>query len=241
MSCKFSVITVCYNSEKTIEKTLKSVLAQTYQNFEYIIIDGKSTDGTMEIIKRYEPEFGDKLRYVSEKDNGIYDAMNKGIAMATGELVGIVNSDDYYEPDALENILKAYEGYEYSIVYGMLRKVIGGKEVSVYFNHDEFLDKNMITHPTCFVSKKLYDDFGMYSMDYRYSADYEFMLRMKRNEKVRFFRTYDIISNFSIDGASSSIRAYEDTMKLKREYNLMSKKEYKLQMLKCKVSKLLRR
>ena len=92
-----SIITVCYNSEKTIERTIKSVLNQTYQDYEYIIVDGASTDKTLDIIKRYEPEFEGKMRWISEQDNGIYYAMNKGIGMAKGKLIGMINIDDYYD------------------------------------------------------------------------------------------------------------------------------------------------
>ena len=95
----FSIITVCYNSEKTIEKTLQSVLSQTEQDFEYILIDGASTDGTLDILRAWEPKFGGRMKIVSEPDAGIYDAMNKGIRMARGTLVGIVNSDDFYHPN----------------------------------------------------------------------------------------------------------------------------------------------
>ena len=109
----FTIITPCFNSEKTIEKTLQSVLNQTYQNFEYIIIDGGSTDDTLSIIESYKEKFAEKLTVVSEKDNGIYDAMNKGIQLAKGELVGIVNSDDFYETDALENIVNEYQNEKY--------------------------------------------------------------------------------------------------------------------------------
>ena len=108
-----SIITVCYNSEKTIERTIKSVLNQTYQDYEYIIVDGASTDKTLDIIKRYEPEFEGKMRWISEQDNGIYYAMNKGIGMAKGKLIGMINSDDYYEINALADMVEAQGTEEY--------------------------------------------------------------------------------------------------------------------------------
>ena len=103
----FSIITVCYNSEKTIRRTIESVLNQTCQDYEYIIVDGKSTDKTLDIVKEYEARFADKLKYISEPDTGIYNAMNKGIALSDGSIIGIVNSDDWLQPDALE-IVKGY-------------------------------------------------------------------------------------------------------------------------------------
>lgn len=228
----FSIITVCFNSVKTIETTLKSVLNQSFKDFEYIIIDGASQDGTMEIIRRYEPMFEGKMKWISEADHGIYDAMNKGIEMASGDLIGIVNSDDYYEPDALEQIAQAYLGDDYCIIYGLLRTVLNGREVSVYLKNHEFLEEDMIAHPSCFVSRKVYEKFGRYSSKYAYSADYEFMLRIKRQDEVRFIEIYHIISNFSLDGASGSVNAYRDTLRLKHEYHLIDNKEYWLKMFK---------
>lgn len=232
----FSIITVCFNSEKTIERTIKSVLNQSFKDFEYIIIDGASKDRTMEIVRRYEPLFGGKMKWISEEDHGIYDAMNKGIGIASGELIGIVNSDDYYEQDALEQIAKAYLGDDYCVIYGLLRKVLNGKEVMVYLKNHDFLDEDMITHPSCFVSAKVYEKFGKYSLKYAYSADYEFMLRIKRQAEVRFIEVYHIISNFSLDGASGSVKAYRDTLRLKNEYRLIGKKEYWMEMFKSWVA-----
>lgn len=107
MACnmvKISIITVCFISAKTIEKTVESVLNQKFEDYEYIIVDGASSDGTLQIIDRYKPLFGSKLKVISEPDNGIYDAMNKGIGLAGGQLIGIVNSDDYLEPEALNKV-----------------------------------------------------------------------------------------------------------------------------------------
>lgn len=236
MNPKFSIITVCFNSEKTIERTIVSVLSQSYKNFEYIIVDGASTDGTLNIIKSYTEKYPDKIKLISEKDNGIYDAMNKGIRVASGDLIGIVNSDDYYEIDALENISRAYDGKKYEIVYGMLRTVKDGKEVSVYIKNHQWLEEDMITHPTCFVTKGIYDDFGVYSLKYQYSADYEFMLRVSKIPQVVFRPVYKIISNFSIDGASASVNGYIDTLNLQLEYNLIDRKKYCFEFIKSQIA-----
>lgn len=228
----FSIITVCFNSEKTIERTIKSVLEQSCQDYEYILVDGASSDRTLEIIHKYKPLFQGRMKLISEPDKGIYDAMNKGIQAASGELIGIINSDDYYEKDALEKIARAYSGYDYTIIYGMLRTILNGKEVAVYIKNHEFLEKDMIAHPSCFVTKKIYNRFGGYSLQYPYSADYEFMLRIKRQKEVRFTPIYSIISNFSLDGASGSVKAYRDTLKLQHEYRLIGKLEYRVKMIK---------
>lgn len=103
---KVSIITPCLNSEKTIKDTMESVLKQTYKNIEYIVVDGGSTDGTMEIVKAYHSRFHGRMKYVSEKDNGIYEAMNKGIKLSSGRIIGIINSDDYYQYDAVSNIVE---------------------------------------------------------------------------------------------------------------------------------------
>lgn len=228
----FSIITVCYNSEKTIERTIKSVLEQSCQDYEYILVDGASTDHTLEIIRRYEPLFKGKMKVISEPDNGIYDAMNKGIYLAQGELIGLLNSDDYYEHDALEKIRKAYTHYEYSIIYGAVRAVQDGREVMVYIKNHEFIEQDMITHPSCFITKKTYDKFGVYSLKYPYSADYEFMLRIRKEKEIQYIKIYDIITNFSSGGVSDGVKAYRDTMKLLHEYQLISNKRYSFEMMK---------
>lgn len=105
----FSIITISFNSEKTIERTINSVLAQTCKNYEYIVVDGNSKDATLDIIKKYEPMFEGRMSWKSEPDKGIYDAMNKGIRRSKGDIIGIVNSDDWLEPNALENVWNAFE------------------------------------------------------------------------------------------------------------------------------------
>lgn len=224
----FSVITVCYNSEKTIERTLKSMLAQTEKDYEYLIIDGASTDGTTEIVKRYEPLFEGRLKFFSEKDNGIYDAMNKGIKKASGILVGMVNSDDYYEPDALENMKKSYQALpdnkkEHVILYGMQRRLRDGEEIEIEFINDRILGESMICHPTCFVSKKVYEDYGVYDTVYKSAADLDFLLRIKRNTDTTFVPVYNIISNFELGGMSASSRGAIEAAKVRYKYGVYSR------------------
>ena len=237
----FSIITVCFNSEKTIERTIKSILEQTYQDYEYIIVDGASTDHTLEIIHKYESLFNGKMKVISEADQGIYDAMNKGIYLAAGELIGLLNSDDYYEHDALGKIAKVYAHYDYSIIYGAVRAVQDGREVMVYIKNHEFIEQDMIAHPSCFITKKIYDKFGVYSLKYPYSADYEFMLRIRKEKEIEYIKIYDIITNFTNGGVSNSIKAYRDTMKLLYKYHLISNKRYSFEMIKSWIAMRLKR
>ena len=220
-----TIITVCYNSEQTIRKTIESVLNQTYKDYEYLIIDGKSTDKTLEIVKEYENAFEGKLKIVSEKDNGIYDAMNKGINLAQGELIGMINSDDWYESTALETMVNAYDGSRYAILYGMQREYMNGKEKMCWIKNHEFLNVQMINHPTCFITKELYHDLGNYDVQYKSSADYDFMLKMFRNEEVIFQPVYSIISNFALGGMSGTNIGRIETAKIKYKYGIISKSQ----------------
>ena len=234
-----SVLTPCYNSEKTIEKTLQSIVGQTYKNIEYIIIDGGSTDKTLEIIEKYKSRLPRQFKLVSEKDNGIYDAMNKGIGLATGDLIGIVNSDDWYENDTIEQIVSRYQGNKYEVIYGMQRNFINGKEKAVFIYHHDFLPEQMITHPTCFVTKATYTDFGMFDLQYRSAADYDFMLRLWESKKVVFTPILRVLSNFQLGGMSGSQTGVRENAKIRYKRGYMSKKKYMFVTLKSHIYELL--
>lgn len=220
---KISVVTVCYNSEKTIERTIKSVLNQTYDNYEYLIIDGGSKDGTLEIVNRYLNKFGDKLKVTSEPDKGIYDAMNKGIAKAGGVVIGLINSDDYYEVDTLEKVAEAYEknhSNPMTVYYGANRALKGDKEVSINFFNADFLDESMISHPASFITKAAYENMGVYDTAYASVADYDLMLRYKHSGKVSFVPVYEILANFTLGGTCSTDMAYYELLDLKVKYGM---------------------
>lgn len=233
--CLCSIITVCFNSEKTIEKTIESVLNQTYKNIEYLIIDGKSTDCTMEIVKKYEPLFEGRMKCVSEPDKGIYDAMNKGIRMASGKLIGIINSDDYYEPTAVEDMVSAMSDESYQILYGAMRILKEGVERSISIGSHLFLREGMIGHPACFVTKRLYDELGVYDTQFVSAADYDFMLRMAENPNVHFKPVYKLIANFATGGMCASSKAYYDLLKVQKKHGIITEKEYKKIVFKCKI------
>lgn len=236
-----SIITVCYNSEKTIAQTIESVLHQTYSHIEYLVIDGKSVDNTMEIVASYHRAFGGRMKVVSEPDDGIYDAMNKGIRMASGELIGIINSDDFYEHDAVEKIVATYRKGMCAVLYGAVRNWVNGREESVSILSHEFLNRRMIGHPACFVTKNAYDRYGVYNTKYCSVADYDLMLRYKDSGNVEFVPIYEIVANFRSGGICSSQRAYFDLLKLQRDYGMIGKGQCQIAKLKAKLSSLLRR
>lgn len=180
-----SIITVTFNSCKTLRDTICSVLSQSFLDIEYIIVDGLSNDKTVDIIKEYEPLFQGRLKWVSEKDNGLYDAMNKGIRMATGDIVGIINSDDFYHrEDIIEKVVGVFKTSTVQAVYGDVRFVRSSnldKTVryysSKYFFSSLFRYGFMPAHPTFFTYRHYFKDFGFYKMDYKIAADYELLIR----------------------------------------------------------------
>ncbi|MFD1552834.1 glycosyltransferase [Putridiphycobacter roseus] len=183
MKPKISIITVAYNAEKYIEDTIQSVLAQDISSIEYIIIDGNSTDGTLEICKKYKDQISTIL---SEPDSGIYDAMNKGVNMASGEVIGILNADDFYaNSSVLSAVVDLFKDPKTDCVYGDLvyvdpddtDKVTRTWQAKTY-QKGAFLKGWMPPHPTFFIRKKYYTEFGLYQLNLRSAADYELMLRM---------------------------------------------------------------
>ena len=182
---KISLITVTFNSGGTLRDTIQSVLSQIYPDIEYIIVDGCSQDKTIDIIKEYEPLFHGRLKWISEKDNGLYDAMNKGIRMATGDIVGIINSDDFYHRrDIIMKVAEAFKNSDIRAVYGDVRFVNPqnlDKTVRYYsskrFTSEMFRFGFMPAHPTFFTYRKYFEEFGYYKTDYKIAADYELLIR----------------------------------------------------------------
>lgn len=204
---KISIITVCYNSEKTIQKTFQSVQSQTYSNIEYIVVDGKSTDETLQIANRYQDVI---TKVISEKDKGLYDAMNKGIALATGDIVGVLNSDDIFTDEkVLENVANFHlQNNVDASVGNIIQFNEVGKTVRKYsaknWNPEKLKIGFMPAHPAIFFKRELFDKFGNYHLDFTIGADYELI--------TRFFLRYNITWEFSditttsmlIGGLSSS-------------------------------------
>lgn len=205
---KVSVVTVCFNSASTIEQTIQSVISQTYYNIEYIIIDGGSTDGTLDIVNKYK----DKIAYfVSEQDHGIYDAMNKGIQAATGEYIGIINSDDWFESNAVELFVNTFRTHLNTdivcgdmIVYweqsGVMHTRRASSDVGLHT-----LEKTMsVLHPTMFVKKSFYQKYGVFDTSFKVAADYDLALRAGMN-KVVFTYIPHILAHFRLNGVSSQV------------------------------------
>jgi glycosyltransferase involved in cell wall biosynthesis len=205
---KVSLITVCYNSEKTLQRTIQSVLEQDYPHIEYIIVDGGSTDGTKEIIKRYEDQIDD---WVSEPDQGIYDAMNKGIQKATGDIIGIINSDDFYpHEEVISQVVLAFQSNKTDVIYGDLLYVDSSDQNSIkrVWNSGEYSNKKLHQgwhppHPTLFVRKEIYESYGTFDLNYKIAADYEFMLRLLLNQEIRIFYVPKVFVHMSEGGVSN--------------------------------------
>jgi glycosyltransferase involved in cell wall biosynthesis len=213
-----SVITVVYNGQQYLAQTIQSIMAQSYKNIEYIIIDGGSTDGTVDIIRKYEKHIS---KWISEPDKGLYDAMNKGIQMASGDYIGIVNADDYYEPNTVELIVNELgKGNTADVFFGDLFFI------SPYFPKkvllDDYKGQNLeqsltIWHPTVFVKRICYQTYGGFDLQYRIAADYDLLLRYKR-AGLHFHYINAPLSNFRIDGLSSyNIKAVHEKYKYQKK------------------------
>lgn len=201
---KVSLITVSYNAEKTIERTIKSVLSQSYPNIEYVIVDGASTDGTMELVNKH----GSKIDVViSEPDDGIYDAINKGIRHSSGDIIGIINSDDWYEQNAVETVVEAFRKYDVEVTCGnvMTHNAFGESDI-IHANLDrDPIYGNTIPHPSLFVKREVYEELGLYDTNYTIAADYKWMLNcIKSDRRIRYLDC--IIAHFSESGISSTCR-----------------------------------
>lgn len=179
-----TIITATFNSEKTLRTTFGSVLAQSYKDIEYIVVDGYSIDNTLDIIKEYEPHFKGKLKWVSEPDKGLYDAMNKGISMATGDIIGILNSDDFYtSTDVLSTVAKEIENFD--AVYGDIHYVTPSDltKCTRYYSSKAFRPWMMRlgfipAHPSFYCRREIYARYGLFDLDFKVAADFEQLLRL---------------------------------------------------------------
>ncbi|WP_029905882.1 glycosyltransferase family 2 protein [Prevotella sp. 10(H)] len=231
---KISIITPTYNSENTIQGTIEALLRQTFSDFEYIIIDGLSKDGTIEKIKSYIPRFqakGVDVRIISEADKGVYDAMNKGISLAKGELIGITNSDDWYEDNALEMMWNKFSDGKTNrsncMIYGIERVWKDDKIFNVQRRGAAYISESVLPHSTFFVAKAVYEKFGAFDLSVKVLADYDFICRCA-SQGVELQEVDVVISNFRLGGISSSyFDFYADYYRIKHKYGFIDDKKYK--------------
>ena len=218
-----TVVTVVYNGEATLEQTIQSVVNQTYDNVEYIIIDGASTDGTLDIIKKYE----DRIDYwQSAPDKGIYDAMNKGIGLACGDYISLLNSGDWYENNAVSDVITAIKNnLQYDIFYGMMRIYSEDyKYLWVYGYGHNYLEHSMISHPTSFVAKKIYAIYK-YNLKYKSAADYDLFLTLFQ-KGYKFYFIEKILANYILGGMSDSFVGKKETSKVRFKHKVISLKSF---------------
>lgn len=205
---KISIITIAFNSAETIEYTIQSVLKQTYSDVEYVVIDGASTDGTMAVVNRYRNNFA---TVISEKDNGIYEAMNKGVQHSTGDIIGILNSDDFYaDENVLSEVAEKFRTTHCDALYADLVYVDRNDENRIIrtwragrYTRGKFRRGWMPPHPTFFVRKKCYDDFGLYNLQLRSAADYELMLRFIHRHNISVDYLPRVITKMRTGGQSN--------------------------------------
>lgn len=205
---KISIITVCYNSENTINDCIDSVIAQTYENIEYIIIDGASRDKTVERVREYKEGVS---RFISEKDRGIYDAMNKGLAMATGDVIGFLNSDDFFSSaDVISRVAEAFASTELPVVFGDLVFVdsLDLKKVARYYSVPGFKPwwlrfGIMPPHTATFLRREIFEKYGNFQIDYRIAADYEHFVRIFWKHGVQYQHIPLLVTRMRSGGVSS--------------------------------------
>lgn len=207
---KLSIVTATYNSSKTIEDTIKSVLCQTYKNYEYIIIDGVSKDNTLDIVHKYDPLFEGRMRIYSEKDKGIYDAMNKGFHHATGDVLMLINSDDLFaRPDALELVVKEFEKHpEIDGVYANLYYVSQNNIDNIVrvwkTGEQKPMRKGWLpAHPTFYVKRECYEKYGYFNLTYPLAADFELMLRFVEKHHITLHYLPEYLVKMRLGGATS--------------------------------------
>ena len=211
---KVSIITTTYNDKENLKKIIAQVKKQDYDNIEYVIVDGGSTDGTREVIAEAEAYFGDRLKWISEKDKGIYDAINKGIRLSTGDILGCC-FDQYAGPDVISKMVAIMEKEGTDGVHGDLYYMEGDKVVRYWHQGQGNIRYGwMPGHPTLYLKKSVYDKYGLYKTDYRISADYEFMIRILKNKKVKLSYLPEVLIYMSHGGTSTnSLGAYLAGMK----------------------------
>ncbi len=219
-----SIITVVYNGERYIEQAILSVLNQTYAPIEYIVVDGASTDSTPDILKRYSKQIS---VIISEPDKGIYDAMNKGLALSKGQYIGFLNADDLLIPDAIEAVVGSFESDpKPDFVYGSVDLINEAGEgmgqtrpVDVSDLNRRFLYEMPFPHPSCIVSRKVFEIIGGFDLSYRLSADYDFVIRMVRHS-FKGSQLHRSLACFRLGGRSGGVKTFLETRRLHKNHGV---------------------
>lgn len=211
---KVSIVTATYNDRKNLENTIRQVRSQDYEKIEYIIVDGGSSDGTLEVLREAEKDFGERLKWISQSDEGIYDALNKGLQMSSGEILGCC-FDEFAGPDVVTKMVDVMEREGTDGVHGDLDYVDGDRVVRRWRQGQGRIRFGwMPGHPTLYLRRSVYESFGYYRTDYRISADYEFMIRILKDGKVRLSYLPEVLIRMSHGGTSTnSLGAYLAGMK----------------------------
>ena len=208
-----SIVTTTYNDKENLKKTIRQVQSQDYENIEYIIVDGGSTDGTLDVIQEAEKSF-ERLKWISEPDKGIYDALNKGMKMASGEILGCC-FDEFASSDVITKMVRIMEQEKTDGVHGDLYYMEGERIVRKWHQGQGKIRYGwMPGHPTLYLRREVYETFGYYKTDYRISADYEFMIRILKDDKVKLSYLPEVLIYMSHGGTSTnSLGAYLAGMK----------------------------
>lgn len=230
---KISIITATYNSEASIRTTFESVLSQAYKDIEYLVVDGGSKDGTLDIIKEFEPRFEGRMHWSSEPDNGLYDALNKGIRRATGDVVGILNSDDFFTSnDVLEFVAANIKDVD--AVYGDIHFVRPDnlKKCVRFYSSRNFRPwamrfGYMPAHPSFYAKREVYEKYGLYALDYKIAADYDMMVRLFCKYKISSrYVSKDFVTmrtgGMSTNSIANRIQLTKEDAKACRRYGLYS-------------------
>jgi len=220
----FSIIICTYNSKEKLPKTLDSILAQNFSDYEVVVIDGVSTDGTVEVIKKYEKIFLNRLRWISEKDRGIYEAMNKGVRMARGKFLNVVGAGDWLEADALKKISEEIEKNPQAKAFYGKTRIWNEKKTKNWLVQTlpKILPTQPMQHPALYYQKELHQSFGFYSEEYQIASDYLFCLKVFHFGKIPVISLDSVLVNFVSDGISSKKRwqCLKENWKIKRVLGL---------------------
>jgi glycosyltransferase involved in cell wall biosynthesis len=225
--CKISIITAVYNRVDCIEYAINSLRKQTFKNYEHIIVDGGSTDGTLELLQKLKDE---NTLILSERDDGIYDAINKGILLASGDIIGLLHSDDFYlSSDTLENIAVSFFDRAIDVVYGNLIYVTQEGDLNILrawksenFRESKLKNGWMPPHPTLFVRRNIFEEIGLYDTSYKISADYEFIVRIFKLFGVRSKYLDRYLVGMRVGGASNRTLG-QIMLKMQEDYNIINK------------------